>query len=249
MTNSKLKLTPSKTEFLIIGSKKQREKFQHLFPISLFDQEFVPKDSARNLGVLLDCDFNFRKHISQTCKACFYHIRDLRRIRKSISLDTAKSIASALITSRLDYCNSLLYNVSECNLARLQRVQNCLARVVCRTSRFCRSQPLLKSLHWLPVRYRIKYKLCTITFKALANKEPSYLHDLLKPAINSRQLRSSNNNNLSIPRVKTKWGSRAFSIAAPFLWNSLPAELKKVKTLPSFRKMLKSHLFGEAFPS
>ena len=81
--------------------------------------------SAKNLGVLFDSSLNFRKHISQTCRACFYHIRDLRRIRKSLSLDLAKQIAVALISSS----NSLFHNMPEKDIARLQYVQNCLARV------------------------------------------------------------------------------------------------------------------------
>ena len=83
--------------------------------------------------------------------AVFYHIRDLRRIRRYMSLSVAKTIATALVSSRLDYCNSLLHNVAIKDITKLQRVQNCLARVVTRSPRLSRSLPLLKSLHWLPV--------------------------------------------------------------------------------------------------
>ena len=123
--------------------------------------------SAKHLGVLFDSSLNFRKHISQTCRTCFYHIRDLRRIRKSLSLDLAKQIAVALVSSRLDYCNSLFHNIPEKDIARLQRVQNCLARVVTNAPRFSRSIPILKRLHWLPVKFRIHFKICAITFRTL----------------------------------------------------------------------------------
>ena len=165
MTNSKLKLNPSKTEFIIIGSKKQREKFKDLFPILLLDHDTLPKAFVRNVGFIFDCDFNFKRQISQTGKICFYHIRDFRRIRKYLSPEAAKDVACALGTSQLDYCNSILYNLPDRDIERLQRVQNCLARVVCKASRFSRSKPLLNCLHWLPVKYRIRFKLCTITFK------------------------------------------------------------------------------------
>ena len=108
MTGSKLKPNPSKTEFLFIGTKLQREQFLNNFPCLLLGQNTNPSTSAINLGVLFDSSLNFRKYISQTCRACFYHIRDLRRIRKSLSLDLAKQIAVALVSSKLDYCNSLL---------------------------------------------------------------------------------------------------------------------------------------------
>ena len=139
MTGSKLKLNPSKTEFLLIGTKLQREKFLNNFLCLLLGQETNPSTSAKNLDVLFDSSLNFRKHISQTCRACFYHIRDLRRIRKSLSLDLTKQIAVALVSSKLDYCNSLFHNMPEKDIARLQRVQNCHARVVTNAPRFSRS--------------------------------------------------------------------------------------------------------------
>ena len=107
------------------------------------------KDTVRNLGVVFDSDFNFRQHISQVCKSCFYHICDLRRIWRHISISTAKTISVALISSRLDYCNSLLNNIAKRQLAKLQRVQNCLARMALRAPRFSPSLPLLKQFQFL----------------------------------------------------------------------------------------------------
>ena len=104
MTGSKL--NPSKTEFLLIETKLQREFFLNNFPCLLLDLDTNLSTSAKNIGVLFDSSLNFRKHIFQTCRACFYHIRDLRRIRKSLSLDLAKQIAVALVSSKLDYCKS-----------------------------------------------------------------------------------------------------------------------------------------------
>ena len=163
----KLKLNPSKTDFLLIGTKLQREKFLNNFSCLLPGQDTNPSTSAKNLGVLFDSSLNFRKHISQTCRACFYHIRDLRQIRKSLSLDLAKQIAVGLVSSKLDYCNSLFHNMPEKDIARLQRVQNCLARVVTEAPRFSRSVPILKRLHWLSVKFRIHFKICAITFRTL----------------------------------------------------------------------------------
>ena len=138
MTGSKLKLNPSKTEFLLIGTKLQREKFLNNFPCLLPGQDTNPSTSAKNLAVLFDSSLNFRKHISQACRACFHHIHDQRQIQKSLSLDLAKQIAVALVSSKLDYCNSLFHNMPEKDIARLQRVQNCLARVVTKAPRFSR---------------------------------------------------------------------------------------------------------------
>ena len=122
MTGSKLKLNPSKTEFLLIEIKLQREKILNNFPCLIPGQDTNPSSSAKKFGVVFDSSLNFRKHISQTCRACFYHIRDLRQILKSLSLYLAKQIAVAHISTMLAYCNSLFHNLSEKDIARLQRV-------------------------------------------------------------------------------------------------------------------------------
>ena len=170
------------------------------------------------------------------------------RIRRHIPLSTAKTISNALISSRLDYCNSLINNIAKQDLSKLQRVQNCLARVILRAPRFSPSLPLLKQLHWLPVNYRIKFKLCTLTFRALAIHQPPYLASLLHFSNIPRQLRSSTSQQLSIPRTKLNLGKRAFSVAAPIIWNELPTTLKSCESLASFRKNLKTYLFKIAFP-
>ena len=118
MTGSKLKLNPSKTEFRLIGTKLQREKFLNYFPCLILGQYTNLSTAAKNLCVVFDSSLNFRKHISQTCMACFYHIRDLCRIRKRLSLDLAKQIAVTLVSSKLDNCNSLFHNMPEKDIAR-----------------------------------------------------------------------------------------------------------------------------------
>jgi hypothetical protein len=105
--------------FIIIGTHRQRRKLTHFFPTNILSHSVAPSDIVRNLGVTFDSDFNFRKHISVTCRSCFYHIRDLRRIRIYISLSVAKTIATALITSRIDYCNSLLYDIASGDILKL----------------------------------------------------------------------------------------------------------------------------------
>ena len=232
MTVSTLKPNPSKTEFLLIGTKLQREKILKNFPCLLLGQGTNPSTSAKNLGVLFDSSLNFRKYVSQTCRACFYHICDLRRIRKSL----AKQIAVALVSSKLDYCNSLFHNMPEKDIARLQRFQNCLVKVVTKASRFSRSVPILKRLHWLPVKFRIHFKICAITFRILKENQSAYLADLLVRPKCSKYLRSTNSNRFVVPRIKTKTGSRAFFISGPALWNALPVPIRNAKTILTFRK-------------
>ena len=193
-----------------------------------------------------DSGLNFRQHISQVSSSCFYHIGDLKRIRKSLPLDLAKQIAVALVTSKLDYCNSLLHEIPAKDLQKLQRVQNCLARVVTKAPRFSRSIPQLKSLHWLPIKF--KFKICTFVFRFLNDGQPSYLSSLLFSADSVKHPRSNNTNKLKVPRIRTKFGARAFSVSGPTLWNLLPANLRVAKNISSFRKLLKTHFFDLAFP-
>ena len=167
MNQNMLKLNPSNTEFMIIGNLTQRKKVAHIFPVKLLNQNFAEIDSIRNLGVAFDPAFSFKKHVTNICRSAFYHIRDLRRIRIHLNKATAIFLANALVSSRLDYCNSLLFGCSEKYKTSLQRVQNCLARVVTRSSRLSESRPLLKSLHWLPIKSLIKFKLNLLTYKAL----------------------------------------------------------------------------------
>ena len=244
LKSNKLKLNSDKTEFIIIGTKRQRHKLSNHFPVKLLDNDICPSDSVRNLGVLFDSDFSFHKHVSNICKSCFYHIRDLRRIRRHIPVSTPKTP----ISSRLDYCNSLLNNIAKQDLSKLQRVQNCLARVVLRAPSFSPTLPLLKQLHWLPVNYTIKLKLPTLTYHALAIYQPPYLASLLHFSNIPRQLRSSTSEQLSIPRTKLNLGKGAFSVAAPIVSNELPTTFKYCECLASFRKHLKTDLFKIAFP-
>ena len=122
-------------------------------------------DNIRSLGVQIDSHLSFDAQVNAVCKSCNHHIRALRQIRNNLSTDTAKTVACAIICSRLDYCNSLLHNISKKNIQKLQRIQNNLARVVLKAPRLTSPESMLASLHWLPVVYRIQYKLLSLLSK------------------------------------------------------------------------------------
>ncbi len=203
MLSNKLKLNQEKTEFLLIGHETQRRKYLSQFHVTLLGVETKPSKSARNLGVVFDQDFNFRHHISQLCSTCYYHIPDLHRIRRHLTLDNAKSLASALVASRLDNCNSLFYGLAEKDIKKLQRVQDSLARVVTGARPFAHAPPLLRSLHWLPIHFRTIFKVRLLTFKTLHFGQPSYLRDVLVNATPSCLLRSNHGPLLTVPRTRT----------------------------------------------
>ena len=139
-----------------------------------------------------------------------YHIRALRQIRNNLSTDTAKTVSCAIVGSRLDYCNLLLHNISKKNIQKLQRIQNNLARVVLQAPRLTSPEPMLASLYWLTVVYRIQYKLAIITFKALTTGQPTYLADLLHRRVAVRHTHSSIPDFLIVPSIRTKDGFTCF---------------------------------------
>ena len=131
-------------------------------------------------------------HISKTCNSAFYYLYNLRRIRKYLSKDNTKTLIHAFISSRVDYCNSLLYGLPEYQLNKLQRVQNMCARLICNESKLCHITPLLVDLHWLPVKFRIEFKILLIVFKIFKGLAPSYLSFLITPKpVSKYNLRSS----------------------------------------------------------
>ena len=143
MSASKLKLNPDKTEFILFGSKKQRERLNACFPIDILGNPLHPTKSVRNLGVWFDSDFSFSKHIQNVCKSCFVQLRDFRNIRQFLTHDAAVLVANAFVSSWLDYCNSLFRSLSKFNLHRLQSIQNSAARIVTNSSKFTRITPVL----------------------------------------------------------------------------------------------------------
>jgi hypothetical protein len=241
-TNNRLCLNPSKTEYIIIGSSYQRSKLIST-DISLSGNLIKPVESAKNLGIIFDSEMSLHKHISSICQTSFYHIRQLRQIRSSIDIHSATILANSLVHSKLDYCNSLYYSLPNTSIHRLQLVQNSLARVVIpSTLRRHHITPVLRKLHWLPVKQRIIFKIASITYKSLHYQQPSYLFDLLTPVAHSGR-RSSSKNLLNFQRVTTISGERSFFSSAPKIWNSLPTSLRLSSTYSSFRSSLKTFLF------
>src|SRR6218665_2168843 len=112
--------------------------------------------NVKLLGVIFDSILSMDKQVNTVVKACNFHTRGLRHVRSCLTPEAARTITIGLVISKLDYCNSLLYCTSESNINKLQRVQNDLARVVLRAPWRYHAAPLLRDLHWPPIRFRIK---------------------------------------------------------------------------------------------
>ena len=247
MTRNFLLLNSDKTEVLILGSKHLRDTLSNDIA-TLDDIALASNETVRNLGVIFDPDLSFNSLLKQISRTAFFHLRNISKIRNVLTQKDAEKIVHTFVTSRLDYCNSLLSGSSRKSLKTLQLVQNAAARVLTRTKKREHISPVLASLHWLPVKSRIEFKILLLTFKALNNMAPLYLKELIVPNQPTRALRSQNSGLLVVPKVsKSRVGARAFSYQAPLLWNHLPLSVREADTICTFKSRLKNFLFDKAY--
>ena len=239
MSQNFLQLNTSKTEAIQIGTPHQVQS-SLITTISFSGQDIPLSTTVTNLGVKLDPQLTFANHIKHLYKTCFFHIKNISKLRPFLSFSDAEKLIHALISSRLDYCNSLLIGIPNKNLQKLQFIQNCAARTLMKARKYDHITPILQNLHWLPITSRIPYKIALITHHCIYNNAPQYLKDLNIPHTSTRNLRSQSTNLLYQPRSRLRtMGDRAFSIAAPRIWNSLPEHLRKPQSVDTFKKELK----------
>ena len=175
---------------------------------------------------------------------------NLRRSLRSLGGDKNLKIGPFRFFSdnfpSLDRNGLVLFGVSSRNVTRLQRAQNAAARVVVWGSRrrSTNSLCLLERLHWWPIEWRAKFKIACITYKTISTNEPAYLHSLLKHHVPSRSLRSSDSNLLSVPRVRTCFGSRSFAVGASTIWSTLPSDIRNSPSICCFRRHLKTFFYN-----
>ena len=230
MINNKLQLNDDKTELIVF-----RRKGTELIANEVFVNNSKIKNSlvVRNLGVYLDEFLTMSDHISKLCQSLYYHIGNVSRIRDVLDTECTQLLINSLVTSRLDYCNSLLHGIPKFSIERLQKMQNRAAKVITQSKIHDHVTPILKQLHWLPVEKRIEFKIACLTYKCLHHSSaPDYLKSLIKLYEPSRALRSCNSFKLDVPFPKTRISNRTFTFAAPRVWNALSI---KTKTSVSFQ--------------
>jgi hypothetical protein len=254
--DNRLQLNSTKSEAMILGSRQGFSRLEPVASLDIGDGHVEVRDEIKILGVHLDPTLSMNAQVKSLIKTSNFHIRALRHVRRGLTFESAEMIALGLVTSRLDYCNSLLYGnycnsllygTSKANIGRLQRVQSDLARVVLQAAWNASSKPLLKQLHWLPVQQRIIFKIALVTFNVRTFEQPSYLHSLLDNYIPSRNLRSEGQHLLRIPFRKSAAAGRSFCFAAPTIWNSLDSSTRDATSIGTFKTRLKTELFNSAF--
>ena len=245
----RLRLNESKTEFIYFGSRQQLKKCNEN-TIKVIEETINRWSTVRYLGACLDSQLSFKEHIKTKCKSAVLNIIRIWNIRKYLNKDTTHMLIKSLALSHLDYANSLLMGLPVKTIKIIQNVQNLAAKVILGKQKSDSSKESLKALHWLPIKYKINYKVCTLVFKCLHAMAPTYLIKLIRIKQQRRQgLRSENINNiLEVPKMKRKtFTSQAFSVYGPRTWNALPDSLQTTNNYDRFCKDLKTHLFLQAY--
>ena len=246
MNKNKLKLNNDKTEFFIAGTYQSLNKLPKL-QLSIGESVIEPTSNIRNLGIIFDSNMTMGKQINSLISSGNYQLRNIRRICKYLDQDTRHLVVRALFLSRLDYGNALLYGSNSKDLNRLQSLQHRAVKLVFSASRLDSPLPLMQTLHWLPVTKRIKFKICLYVYKCLNDCGPKYLCNLLShnsiPSIGPVTRSAMDRTLLSIPSSRKRIGERAFSVAGPSLWNSLPRHIRDAGSTAIFKKLLKSYLY------
>lgn len=246
MASNDLKLNDDKTEFAIIGPTHYLQQVQKT--AITIGNCVVPKISkVKNIGAVLDSSLTMIQQVNATSKTGWFNLYQISKLKHVLTFDQMKIAVHSFVTSKLDQNNSLLVGLPQTTLLKLRRVQHASARLLLHAKKSDHVTPLLVNLHWLPIDQRIKFKVLLLAYKSLNNQGPLYMKDMLIPYKPSRTLRSSTESLLQQPKSRTAYGDRAFSVAAPRLWNALPCDIRNCKTTLSFKSALKTFLFKEAF--
>lgn len=250
-SSRRLKLNPDKTELIWFGSRTNTDRLKDISTtINLEHVDITPSNTVRDLGVILDNQLNMKAHISKMVSTGFFHLRRLRQLRRILPRAAKQRLVSALILSRVDYCNAILVGLPASTLSPLKRLMNAAVRFVAGLKPRDHVTPAYKDLHWLPIEQRITFKLCSMMHSIVNGTAPTYISDLVTPIsqLSGRShLRSAAAGDYDVPRTRKRYGQCAFSVAAPSAWNDLPAHIRQLKNVSTFRRQLKGHLFREAY--
>ena len=251
MKKKRLKLNENKTECILIGSRNSLDKNKDFETIDINGVPITLSKDIRDLGVIIDEELNMQMQINSVVKAANCQLLNVAHIKRFLDQDCLKMLINSLIISKIDYCNSLYHNLPANQLKKLQNILHRGARLITGSSRRDRITPILIDLHWLPIKARIEYKICVLTFLALKTDEPGYLKEKLRkytlPETQSQTRHALNQHRLDQPTAKSKYGDRAFSHSAPRLYNKLPNHIKDSENIVTFKKNLKTFLFRKSY--
>ena len=167
MAHNFLKLNDDKSEFLVVSSRFDRTPVVSQLSVKIGEHTIKAATLVRNIGAFFDEHLSMTRHVNIMCKNAFFHLHQIGLVRKFLTFKAAERVIHSLVTSRLDYLNALLVGLPSQDIAKLQRVQNCAARLLSGQKRAEHITPVLNELHWLRVKDRIEFKILLLCFKCL----------------------------------------------------------------------------------
>ena len=221
---NRLLLNPDKTKLIVYGSR-QRLRNLPVIRLSVLGKELTPVHVVKDLGVTFDSSLTFQEHIVKTVSSCCSSLAQINRVKHVFDRSTLITIINTLVFSKSFYCSSVWSSAAATNLLKLQAVQNFAARIICGSRKFDHVTPLLKELHWLPIKSQLYFRDAVLAFKCMTGSAPTYLSSkfLTRGEVSGRATRNSQL--LHIPLYKSKSGQRTFFYRTVSLWNSLDNSL------------------------
>ena len=244
LTDHQLLLNESKTEviaFNVPGCKVPPA----MTDINMCGCNITLQQTVRDIGVFLDSGMDMSAQVSRMCQSAYFQLHNIAKIRHCLTVNACKTIVHALVTSKLDYGNAVLFGINERLINKLQMTQNLAACLIMRQRRRDHITRVMIALHWLPNTYSI---MLVLTYQAVHNLAPVYITDVISVYEPGRQLRSASRSLLTVLRHNLeRFGRRGFSVNAPHLWNDLPDNLRLIDSVVNLKRHLKTYLFKEAF--
>jgi hypothetical protein len=238
-TQNRLKINPSKTEFMLL--KSRRSKTASIFSIRFGSSEITPVPSVKVLGVTVDSNLVWDRHVSRTLQRCYSVLIGLARIRRRIPRQTRQLLIEALVFPHLQYCMSVWGGCAVTLQKRLQKCINFGVRIVTDLSRRDRVTQYRKELGWLSIDELICVRDLQMMFRLLRETNAPELirrHITLRADVSSRSTRASDDGQLEVPRARTEFARRAFLSRATRAWNGLPSRVRSSPSLSVFRRRL-----------
>ena len=235
---NKLSLNVAKTELMIIGSRQRLSAQCDDVEIRIDDQIIKRVDHTKSLGLTIDAQLSWGKHVEEICKKVSSAIGALKRVRPFISKETAIQIYNALIMPHFDYCSPVWDCLSGYLSDKLQKLQNRAARVITKSPFDASSNHLLSTLSWERLSLRRKKQKALMMYKTMNDLAPEYLQSLFSQRHSAYNLRNSEGR-LTLSKPSTNYLKRSFSYSGAMLWNNLPKNLKNAASVEHFRRNIK----------
>ena len=197
----RLTLNPDKTEVIWFGSRANLGRIQNCTTSLHFD-----KIDIKPAETVLDSRLDMHAHISKTVSAGFFHLRRIRQLRRILPRELKQSLVSALILSRIDYCNVVRADLPASTLEPLERLLRAAVRYVADLRPRDHVTPTMQQLHWLTIKHRVTYKPCMLMHSVVYGYAPQYICELVTTVSslpNRSRLRSSTSGLFDIPRTRT----------------------------------------------